>query len=121
MQEERISTQQHREGKYPVVEVTGEIDVYTSPVFKGAIYDPILQGFRHVIVDMSRVTYMDSSGFGILLGACKQVKPKGGTISLVGCNDMITRMLNITRLSTIFNLTQSLDEAVQSIEDAEQP
>lgn len=115
-QEERITTRQRREGKYPVVEVSGEIDVFTSPVLKGAVYDPILQGFRHIIVDMTNVTYMDSSGFGILLGATKRVRPEGGTISLVGCNETITRMLTITRLSTIFHLSKTLEEAIQKIE-----
>lgn len=121
MQEERISTRQHREGKYPVVEIEGEIDVYTSPVFKGAVYDPILQGARHIILDMTGVSYMDSSGFGILLGATKRIRPEEGTLTLVGCNEMITRMLNITRLSTVFNLTRTLEEAIQGIEAVEKP
>jgi len=119
MDEPRITTQLRREGKYPVIEVSGEIDVYTAPVFKGAVYEPITQGYRHIIVDMAHVSYMDSSGFGILLGACKRVMPNGGTVSLVGTNEMITRMLNITRLDTVFKLHDSIESAIEAIEKLE--
>ena len=64
---------------------------------------------------MNDVTYMDSSGFGTLLSATKRLRPRGGSIHLVGCNDVIARMLHITRLNTIFGLHASEEEALRSL------
>ena len=99
----------------PVVKVTGEIDAYTAPEFKSALGRVILSGADHVIVDLTDVSYMDSSGFGSLLSATKRVRPRGGTINLVGCNDAIERMLKITRLDVIFGMFPTVDAAVETL------
>ncbi|MGQ9697489.1 MAG: STAS domain-containing protein [Armatimonadota bacterium] len=99
----------------PVIRFSGEIDVYTVPMFKKAIYEAIDSGKKHIVVDLSDVSYMDSSGFGTLLGATKRLRPVGGSLSLVGCNEVITRMLKITRLDTIFRMHPSEAEAVNTI------
>lgn len=99
------------EGGIPVLGVTGEIDVFTAPEFKNAINRAIESGTTDLVIDLTQVSYMDSSGFGTLLGATKRVRPKGGSISLVGCSEAIERMMKITRLDTVFNLFATIDEA----------
>lgn len=99
----------------PVVRVTGEIDVCTAPEFKSAINKAIFSGAKNLIVDLTDVSYMDSSGFGTLLGATKRIRPRGGSVSLVGCSEAIERMLRITRLDTIFGLYPQVDDAVQAV------
>lgn len=99
----------------PVIRFSGEIDVYTAPMFKKAIYEAIDSGKKHIVVDLTNVSYMDSSGFGTLLGATKRLRPVGGSLSLVGCNDVITRILKITRLDTIFRMHPSETDAVSTI------
>ena len=97
-----------------VVEVRGEIDLSTVPVFKDALTAATETG-THVIINMTDVSYMDSSGFGTLLSAKKQLRSSGGSIHLVGCNDVIARMLHITRLNTIFSLHASEDDALRAL------
>lgn len=104
----------------PVVTASGEIDVYTAPDFKTAINQPINSGATSLVIDLTNVSYMDSSGFGALLGVTKRVRPKGGAVHLVGCSDAITRMLKITRLDTVFGLFADLDEAIAAIKQAGQ-
>ncbi|MCX6376744.1 MAG: STAS domain-containing protein [Armatimonadetes bacterium] len=99
----------------PVVKVTGEIDAYTAPEFKSALGKAILFGAEHIIVDLTDVSYMDSSGFGCLLSATKRVRPRGGTINLVGCSEAIERMLKITSLDTIFGMFPTVDAAVETL------
>ncbi len=99
----------------PVLKVAGEIDLYTSPDFKSAIISIIDNGKKDIVIDLSEVGYMDSGGFGVLLGAVRRVKPLSGSINLVGCSENIRRILNITRLDTIFGLYPTVGEAVAAI------
>lgn len=98
-----------------VVKAVGEVDVYTVPSFKSAISKIIEDGTKDLIIDLTDVSYMDSGGFGALLGATKRIKPLGGGVNLVGCSQAIDRMLKITRLNTIFNQFDTVDEAVASV------
>lgn len=100
---------------YPIVEVCGEVDLSTASEFKSAIHKIVEDGHKHIIIDMSQISYMDSSGFGVLLGACKRVHPQNGTIRLVGCNPIISRMLNITRLDILFQIYGTLEEALKEV------
>lgn len=102
-----------------VVKVAGEVDVYTAPDFKAAINEAISQGARSLVIDLQDVGYMDSSGFGTLLGATKRIKPDGGTIHLAGCSEAIVRMLKITRLDSVFGVYPKLDDAIASAKASE--
>ncbi len=97
-----------------VLDVAGEIDVYTAPQFKEAVNGIIAGGQKHLIIDMSDVTYMDSSGFGTLLSATRRLRPQGGTINLVKCNTSIDRILRITRLNTVFATYDSIGDAISA-------
>ncbi len=114
MDEQRLETAMRQAQDACVVDVRGEIDLSTVPVFKDALGAATEKG-SHVIINMTDVTYMDSSGFGTLLSAKKKLRSNGGSIHLVGCNEVIARMLHITRLNTIFNLHASEDDALRSL------
>lgn len=111
----RLETSTREIEKYKVLDVIGEIDVYTAPQFKEAVNQIINSGQKDLIVDMGHVTYMDSSGFGTLLSATKRLRPEGGTVNLVACNSAIDRMLRITRLNTVFGTFKTIDEALLAI------
>lgn len=115
MDEIRLETQIRAESHLAFIDVSGEIDLYTAPQFKRALADTIDDGHRHIVVNLKQVSYMDSSGFGTLLGATKRVRPEGGSVNLVGCNDAIHRMLRITRLNTVFGIFDDEDSAVRAL------
>lgn len=108
----RLETQVRDSGGIPVIDVAGEIDLYTAPQFKRALTDTVDDGHCRILVNMKQVSYMDSSGFGTLLGVTKRVRPGGGSVNLIGCNDAIHRMLHITRLSTVFGLYDDEESAI---------
>lgn len=112
METARLETEVHQTEAYPVLAVKGEIDVYTAPLFKQAVGGLLENGATHVIIDMQGVTYMDSSGFGTLLGATRRLRPEGGALHLVGVAPMVLRMLHLTRLDTVIELHPDLDDAV---------
>jgi anti-sigma B factor antagonist len=115
VEEPRLETQIRNVGGVPIIDVSGEIDLYTAPVFKRALNQTIDDGHHDIVVNMAEVSYMDSSGFGTLLGITKRVRPDGGTVNLIGCNDAIHRMLKITRLNTVFGLYEDEDSAVKHV------
>jgi anti-sigma B factor antagonist len=59
------------EPRVPVVEVTGEIDMYTSAALRARLTGMIERGHRHFVVDLSQVTFIDSAGLGVLVWGLK--------------------------------------------------
>ena len=108
----RIETNLRHQDDIPVLDVVGEIDIYTTPQFKEAVSEAIDQNKPAIVINMEKVTYMDSSGFGTLLSATKRLRPLDGALYLSGCNEGIQRMLQITRLNTIFGVYSSEQEAL---------
>ncbi len=118
METMRIETSLRHLDGIPVLDVTGEIDIYTTPQFKEAVSAAIDENKPTIIINMTQVTYMDSSGFGTLLSATKRLRPLDGALYLTGCNESIQRMLQITRLNTIFSVYGTEDEALAAAKSA---
>src|ERR1700742_718749 len=94
-----------------VVTVTGEIDLFTAPEFKQRVSAPIDAGSSNVIVDLTGTTFIDSSSLGVLIGAHRRLKLRGGSLVVVCDNDAIVKTFKITGLDGVFTLVPSLDDA----------
>lgn len=101
--------------KAHVVEVQGEIDVYTSPRVKEMINELIEQGKFHLIIDLEGVRYIDSTGLGVLIGALKRVREHEGRILLICTNPQIKKIFNITGLVKIFEIYKDEAEAIAAL------
>ena len=112
METMRIETSLRHSDTIPILDVVGEIDIYTTPQFKEAVSAAIDENKPAIVINMAQVTYMDSSGFGTLLSATKRLRPLDGALYLAACNDSIQRMLQITRLNTIFGVYATEEEAL---------
>ena len=95
-----------------IVAVTGEIDLFTAPEFKQRVSAPIDAGRSSVIVDLSETTFIDSSSLGVLIGAHRRLKLRGGSLVVVCDNDAIVKTFRITGLDGVFTLVRSLDDAL---------
>jgi anti-sigma B factor antagonist len=115
----RLGLDVQRVAGLPVLLVNGEIDIYTAPLFKQAVVGLVSEGAKDVVIDLSGVTFMDSSGFGTLLGATRRLRPTGGGLHLASPNSTIQRMLRLTRLDTIMQIYVQIydtrDEAVKAL------
>jgi len=96
------------------VELSGEIDVYTSPKVKDAVTDLIDRGVYHLVINLERVRYIDSTGLGVLIGGLKRVREHGGTVNLVCNNPQIKKIFDITGLVKIFGIYDSEDAALKA-------
>lgn len=93
-----------------LIAVAGEIDLFTAPEFKQRVSAPIDAGRTHLIVDLSAATFIDSSSLGVLIGAHRRLKRRGGTMAIVCDNDAIVKTFRITGLDGVFRLVPTLDE-----------
>jgi len=96
--------------KLPVIEVTGEVDVYTAPKLKSRILSLIDNQQYSMIIDLNGVDFMDSSGLGVLVGGLKRVGPHEGSIALVLNRPNILKIFKITGLDKVFKIYGSVEE-----------
>lgn len=98
------------------LDLEGEVDVYTAPLLRQEIMEQVDGGTRHLLVNLEKVEYLDSTGLGILIGGVKRAKEQGGSLKLVGPSARITRIFEITGLNKIFDVYASEAEALAATE-----
>ncbi len=101
-------------GDVTVVHVAGEIDVYTAPVLRERLDEQISAGRRHLVVDLQGVTFMDSTGLGVLVGRLKLVRGQNGSLRIVSAQDRILKVFKITGLDKVFHIFPSVEEATSA-------
>jgi len=97
-----------------VVILEGEIDIYSAPEFKEVLVNGIESGATRVIVDLSRVTFIDSTALGVLVSGAKRVRPRNGNLDIICTDENIIRIFEITGLDRIFGIFPSRGEALKS-------
>ena len=107
-----VHTEVH--GDVVVVKVAGEIDVYTAASLREKLADLIDADHTDVIVDLTGVTFMDSTGLGVLVGALKKVRGYGGRLQLVIDQEKVIKVFRITALTQVFTIHETLDAALAS-------
>lgn len=99
-------------GGRTVVQVVGEIDVYTAPQLRERLDREIEAGRYDLVVDLSDVTFMDSTGLGVLVGRLKQIRLGDGSMRLVCTSDRVLKVFVITGLDKVFTIYPTVAEAV---------
>jgi anti-sigma B factor antagonist len=98
-----------------VIELGGEVDLYTAPEFKERLVQVIEDGKKQVVVDLSKATFIDSTTLGVLVGGVKRLRPSGGSLALVCTDQNISKIFEITGLDRVFPIHGSREEALQSL------
>ena len=101
-----------------VIELGGEVDLYTAPEFKERLVQVIEDGKKQLVVDLSKATFIDSTTLGVLVGGVKRLRPVGGSLSLVCTDQNITKIFEITGLDRVFPIHGSRDEALTAVGSA---
>lgn len=99
------------EKELPIIALEGEVDVYTAPQLKQQMISLLEEGAREVVVDLSRVDYLDSTALGVLIGGLKRLREMDGNLALVCPSPRIRRVFEITGLDKIFDIYDTEDEA----------
>lgn len=107
-----LDIQVRREGPVCVMSLAGEVDVYTAPDFKRQLAEAIDGGCEHVVVDLSAVEFMDSSGLGALVSGLSRIKERDGTIRIAAARETILKVFKITGLDRVFPLYDEVGQAL---------
>ncbi|MCB1175884.1 MAG: STAS domain-containing protein [Leptospiraceae bacterium] len=97
-----------------IVDIAGDVDIYNSAVLKSSIQEQIAGGARNVLVNMEGVKYIDSSGVGVLIAIMNELNKLEGRIKLVHIYDAVRRVFELTRLTGLFDIYDSEEEAVSA-------
>ena len=97
-----------------IVEVEGQLIVSNRQELKQRVLDEAEQGARKVLVDFAGTGYIDSAGLGVLVSLAKRLRELGGDIRLANLNDDLKTLFELTKLDTLFAISDSRERALDS-------
>ena len=98
-----------------VVDVGGEIDIYTAPRLRELLIDLVSKNNYQLVVNMDKVEFVDSTGLGVLVGGLKRVRAHDGSLDLVCTRERILKIFRITGLTKVFAIHQTVDQAIAAM------
>ena len=108
-------TEEDLDERTHVIAVRGEIHVTTAPEFSRRLNEAIARGKTSVVLDLSAVEFIDSTGLSVLLNGLRRVTRAQGRLALVCANPTVLRLFEITKLDTTFDIRTSRDEAIAAV------
>jgi len=107
--------EEQRENNVTILKLEGELDVYTSPKLKEKIMTLIKTERPFVVLDLKGLSYMDSTGLGVMGAGLKRFRENGGNIVLVSPQKIIQKILEITNMDVSLKIYQSYQEAIAKL------
>lgn len=107
-----IQLQSRTSSGVAVIDVAGELDIYTSPKLKSAIHQVLADRQTRVIVNLLQATYLDSTALSVLTAAQRQARAAGGNLGLIYDHPLIEKVFAITSLRDVFPIFRTEAEAV---------
>jgi anti-sigma B factor antagonist len=102
----------HARDGIEVIDVQGEIDIYTAPRLRELLIDLVSQGEYRLVVNLDKVGFLDSTGLGVLVGGLKRVRVHDGSLDLVCTQQRILKIFRITGLTDVFGIYETVDQAI---------
>jgi anti-sigma B factor antagonist len=99
-------------GSATVVDVIGELDLHTAPDLDAALTSAAEQDAADVVVDLSRVDFMDSTGLSVIVSAVASARDRGATISVVTASEKITKVFTLTGVDQQVAMYATREEAL---------
>ncbi|WP_425061134.1 Anti-sigma F factor antagonist [Sporomusa carbonis] len=97
-----------------VAKLEGELDVHGANEFRAAIDKELdATGAKHILLNLQGVTFIDSSGLGVILGRYKRIAQRGGKMLAVHLNPQVQRIFELAGLLKILNIYDSENQALE--------
>jgi anti-anti-sigma factor len=109
----RLKVTSLEEARAIVLFPEGEVDMDSYDTFRAALSHATSLGRPNVVVDLARVTYIDSLGLGALVSGLRDAKEAGCRMCLVSQNAHLSRVLDVTGLSRLFRVYQRREDALE--------
>jgi stage II sporulation protein AA (anti-sigma F factor antagonist) len=111
----QVELQQHRD--VLIVRLRGELDHHTADIVRFKMEDAFLRGrCRHVVLNLQDLSFMDSSGLGVVLGRYKLVKSQGGQLAVCAAQPAVKRLFELSGLFKILPFHDSERSALAGLE-----
>jgi anti-sigma B factor antagonist len=102
-------------GQWLVLSVQGEVDVATAPQLRERLVDAVAEGHAHIVLDLTNVGFLDSTGLGVIVGCLKRARANDGEIVIVSDQRSILKVLEITGLTAVFAIHPTVDAALADL------
>ena len=110
----KLSLDKHE--KYILLKLEEEkLDTLIAPQLKSELIYLNAEGYRNIILDLSQVVYADSSGLSALLRGNQLCKSSGGTFVLVGLQGAVSKLIEISQLTTVLHILPTVEEATDLV------
>ena len=110
-----LSLETRHEDGNTIIEVGGEIDVYTAPKLRDKITELVGNGNYHLVIDMEKVDFLDSTGLGVLVGGLKKVRAHDGSMRLICNQERLLKIFRITGLAKVVAIHSSQADALADL------
>jgi anti-anti-sigma factor len=104
-----------------VVHVTGEVDMDTAPSFKRGLLQAIGAGRGGLVIDLSQVSFLDSTALTELVRALERLRAMGGSLAIVASDPRMRSLFDVARLDRDFQVYDSRAEALEALGDGVVP
>ncbi|WP_456399583.1 STAS domain-containing protein [Mesoaciditoga sp.] len=98
---------------YLIVSLNGEFDIESSQTLKEEVRKNLTSENSNIVIDLTKVSYVDSSGLGTLIALQKDARFNGGSLSIVGASEQIKRVMKMTNLDKLFDFYTSINEVIK--------
>ena len=107
-------TREVRDDECQLFRLTGLLDAFSEPVFRKVVSKFIEEGPRNIILDLSKIDFVDSSGLGVLVQMAKKAQTAQGTFQIV-TNPRVTQTVKLVRLEKFLSLQPTVEAALENL------
>lgn len=101
-------------GRAAVIDLDGEIDLFNTAELKQTLQQLVASGQFRIIINMERVSYIDSTGIGVFLSVLKPLREKAGDLKLAALSAAVQKVFQLTRLNGFFDVHTDIESAEKS-------
>jgi len=98
-----------------VLRVEGRLNLVTAPELRAAVQQAVEEDTARVVVDLAGVTFIDSSGLGMVIAGLKHARQAGGELRIAAAGEQVRMVLELTKLHRILRPYDSVDEALEGL------
>jgi len=98
-----------------ILSLTGEVEVANASQVRDAALKLVSGGRKYLVVDLSGVEYMDSTGLGTLVGLHKRLREAGGQVLIAGAQPRVRKIFDITGLTQVFRMHEDVSAALKEV------